>query len=81
MNPACQGGCDTLYWDHCCLSTLYISDIVYKITSTICLYADDTLIYMQDHDIIHSEADVTALQSDLNTVMKWVEDWHMTFNP
>ena len=54
----------------------YINDIVYKVTSTIHLYVDDTLIYR----VIHSEADVTSLQSDLNTVMKWAEDWQMTFN-
>ena len=41
------------------------------------LYADDTLIYRN----IHSEADVSVLQSDLNTVLKWAEDWQMTFNP
>ena len=40
----------------------YMNDIVYKI-STICLYADDTLIYRN----IYSEADVAVLQSDLNT--------------
>ena len=55
----------------------YRNDIVYKISSTIRLYADDTLIYRN----IHSEADVSVLQSDLNTVLKWPEDWQMTFNP
>ena len=55
----------------------YTNDIVYKISSTIRLYADDTLIYRN----IHSEADVSVLQSDLNTVLKWAEDWQMTFNP
>ena len=55
----------------------YINDIVYKISSTIRLDADDTLIYRN----IHSEADVSVLQSDLNTVLKWAEDWQMTFNP
>ena len=55
----------------------YINDIVYKISSTMRLYADDTLIYRN----IHSEDDVSVLQSDLNTVLKWAEDWQMTFNP
>ena len=55
----------------------YINDIVYKISSTMRLYADDTLIYRN----IHSEDDVSVLQSDLNTVLKWAEDWQMIFNP
>ena len=55
----------------------YINDIVYKISSTMRLYTDNTLIYRN----IHSEDDVSVLQGDLNTVLKWAEDWQMTFNP
>jgi len=47
------------------------------LSSTVHLYADDTLIYRA----VHSEADIIALQSDLNTIMKWAEDWQMSFNP
>ena len=55
----------------------YINDITQNMSSTVRLYADDTLIYRA----VHSEADIIALQSDLNTIMKWAEDWQMSFNP
>ena len=30
---------------------------------------------------VHDEADVTTLQCNLNTVMKWAQEWQMSFNP
>ena len=55
----------------------YINDISKNLTSTIRLYADDTLIYRT----ICNEQDVIALQNDLNTITQWSQDWQMTFNP
>ena len=54
----------------------YVNDIAHNISSSVCQYADDTLVYRPVND----ETDVTALQYDLDTVMKWAQDWHMSFN-
>ena len=51
--------------------------VTYSVSSSVCQYADDTLVYRPVND----ETDVTALQYDLDTVMKWAQDWHMSFNP
>ena len=48
----------------------YINDISRNLTSTIRLYADDTLIYRT----ICNEQDVIALQNDLNTIIRWSQD-------
>ena len=55
----------------------YVNDIAHNISSSVCQYADDTLVYRP----VHNETDITALQYDLNTVMKWAQEWQMSFNP
>ena len=55
----------------------YINDLPQRILSTIKLYADDSLLYR----IIHSDADVTILQKDIETLYHWASLWQMSFNP
>ena len=55
---------------------LYINDLPTNISSTIRLYADDTIIYR----IIHSADDIQKLQEDLNILHQWSKDWFMLFN-
>ena len=52
----------------------YVNDIVHNISSSVCQYTDDTLVYRPVHD----ETDVTTLQYDLNTIMKWAPEWQMS---
>ena len=55
----------------------YVNDTAHNISSSVCQYADDILVYRPVHD----ETDVTTLLYDLNTVMKWAQEWQMSFNP
>ena len=55
----------------------YVNDIAHNISSTVCQYADDTLVYRPVHD----ERDVAALQYDLDTVMKRAQERQISFNP
>jgi len=55
---------------------LYINDLPRNITSTIRLYADNTVVYR----IIHSTNDIQKLQEDLNILHQWTKDWFMLFN-
>ena len=52
------------------LFLLYINDLPTNISSTIRLYADDTIIYR----IIHSADDIQKLQEDLNILHQWSKD-------
>ena len=54
----------------------FINELPDKITSKICLYADDVLLY----STINSVEDCYNLQEDLNTLNKWSQTWKMTFN-
>ena len=54
----------------------YINDLPTNISSTIRLYAGDTIIYR----IIHSANDIQKLQEDLNILHQWSKDWFMLFN-
>jgi hypothetical protein len=47
---------------------IYVNDISDDITSTVKLYADDTKIY---REIKEADADVPALQLDLNRIDEW----------
>ena len=40
-------------------------------------YADDAILY----STIHTLADCTKLQQDLNTLSNWTTTWNMSFNP
>ena len=45
--------------------------------TTICLIADDALLYHQNE----SHRDHIKLQDDLKRLMDWAATWHMEFNP
>ena len=59
------------------LFTCYVNDIAHNISSSVCQHADDTLVYRPVHD----ETAVTTLQCDLNTVLKWAQEWQISLNP
>ena len=56
---------------------LYINDISAGINSSIRLFADDCVLYR----VIKSTEDHEHLQQDLNTLVKWTEQWQMILNP
>ena len=47
------------------------------VESALALFADDSFLYR----IIRNLNDTTILQSDLDKLQKWEEDWSMEFNP
>ena len=55
---------------------LYINDIGQESSSTIRLFADDTILYHP----ISSETDTLQLQADLDKLFKWSDDWLMEFH-
>ena len=55
----------------------YINDLPNNIHSSICLFADDCVLYRE----IKNEIDSQELQKVLNSLMKWEYDWQMNFNP
>ena len=46
-------------------------------TTTVRLFADDTLLYLT----IHNSSDCDKLQEDLNNLERWESDWQMSFHP
>ena len=58
------------------LFLLYINDITENISSTVRLFSDDSVIYLE----INSQDDVKILQQDLETVFAWAQKWRMKFN-
>ena len=60
------------------LFLIYINDIVNNIFSSIRLFADDTSIYIVIDDP-HTAAFI--LNSDLETINVWANDWLVDFNP
>lgn len=58
------------------LFLIYIIDIPDNISSKICLFADDCVIYRK----ITGASDVATLQSDLNNIYKWWLTWCMELN-
>ena len=55
----------------------YINDIAEKLTSTVRLFADDTVAYLA----IKGEADARILQADLDKLGQWEQKWVMEFHP
>jgi len=51
-----------------------VNDIPGAVSSTIRLYADDVLLY------INSAEDCDRLQRDFSALCKWAANWKMTFN-
>lgn len=60
------------------LFNVFVHDIPLPPTSTIAMYADDTAIITQDHDI-HTAAN--KLQNALNTLQDWFMKWQLKLNP
>ena len=58
------------------LFLLYINDIVKDIQSNIRHFADDTSLF-----IAVENPDTAALNSDLEKITKWANDWLVSFNP
>ena len=56
---------------------IFINDLPSYVKSRVCLFSDDTVIYL----IIKSESDCRLLQDDLHSLEKWESDWCMEFNP
>ena len=56
---------------------LYISDIGDGLTSRMCLFADDSLLF----GIVKSSTDALQLQIYLDKLYEWADKWQMMFNP
>ena len=55
----------------------YINDLPNGLTSTVKLFADDTLLY----GVVVEDSDCDNLQDDLNKLEIWQHEWQMQFNP
>ena len=55
----------------------FINDIPSGLTSTIRLFADDTIAYLA----IKSNSDAATLQQDLDKLAQWETTWKMAFHP
>ena len=60
-----------------CLFLAYINDLPEQITSNSRLFADDTAVDRK----IQSRSDQEKLQSDLNSLEDWENQWDMAFHP
>ena len=58
------------------LFLLYTNDIDRNIKFSICLFADNSIIYLK----ISSKTDPKILQTDLNQLQTWSDKWQMEFN-
>ncbi|XP_055496363.1 uncharacterized protein LOC129700131 [Leucoraja erinacea] len=59
------------------LFLIYINDIHENVTSMTRLFADDCWLYR----LIKLADDKDALQKDLDTMVEWLQQWGMQFNP
>ena len=55
----------------------YMNDLPNGLTSTVKLFADDTLLY----GVVVGDSDCDNLQDDLNKLEIWQHEWQMQFNP
>jgi len=60
-----------------CLFLFYINDIARGLSSTVRLFADDTLLYLT----IKCKDDASQLQRDLDKLVEWERTWEMEFHP
>ena len=58
------------------LFLIFINDMPDNIRSSVCLLADDCVLYRN----IHSLQDCLTLQEDLTSLGQWEADWQMKFN-
>ena len=56
---------------------IYIKDLPLKVSSTSCLFANDSLLYRR----IRSLEDARLLQEDLDKLQVWEKEWQMLFDP
>ena len=59
------------------LFLFYINDLPTNLTSTVRLFADDTIVYLT----VKSESDCGELQKDLDKLAIWENKWRMEFHP
>ena len=59
------------------LFLIYINNLPDDISSKVCLFADDCVVYRP----INSHEDCLALQKDLHTLERWEKKWQMKFKP
>ena len=55
----------------------YINDLPNSLTSTVKLFADDTILY----GVVVKDSDCDNLRDDLNKLEIWQHKWQMQFNP
>ena len=58
------------------LFLLYVNDIPASVSCKIKLFADDTKIW----NTIKTQSDSQSLQSDLDLLSKWSDEWLLRFN-
>jgi hypothetical protein len=59
------------------LFLFYINDLPQGLYSTVRLFADNTVVYLT----VSSESDCSTLQSDLDKLVKWENNWKVEFHP
>ena len=59
------------------LFLFYINDLPQRLYSTVRLFADDTVVYLT----VSSDSERSKLQSDLDKLAKWENNWKMEFHP
>ena len=60
-----------------CLFLFYTNDIAVGLSSTVRLFADDTLLYLT----VQNNNDAELLQHDLDMLCQWEATWLMEFHP
>ena len=60
-----------------CLFLFYINDIAVGLSSTVRLFADDTMLYLT----VQNNKDAVLLQRDLHMLCQWEATWLMEFHP
>jgi hypothetical protein len=60
-----------------CLFLMYINDMPNNISSTVRLFADDTIAYLA----LKTPEDASKLQEDLDRLADWEVKWQMEFHP
>ena len=58
------------------LFTMFVNEIPSIVSSPVLLFADDTKIFR----VIRNREDYTALQSDLDLLQRWSQQWLLNFN-
>ena len=58
------------------LFLVYISDLPWRVSSSVRFFANDCLLYR----VIQDQQDAESLQTDLNHLQEWEREWQMVFN-